>query len=109
MTNHAYRLCKSIDELECAIEQARHTLSKRLTISSIYKDALKKLDNCTNMITKQRQLSTKLCVAIDEKDWEEVSDYVKIINGLSAMIRDEARDAISLLTGETQHTNSQYN
>jgi hypothetical protein len=43
-----------------------------------------------------------LCEAISRKNWDEVNRNVTLINGLSAMIRDDAK-AILAAVVETDH------
>lgn len=82
------RLFNSFSELEQAIESARVTLGKRATSSP---QLMERLNSYGGIIAKQRNLATDLCRHISDGNWDEVSRHVSLINGLSAMIRDDAR------------------
>ena len=88
------RLFNSFGDLESAICKARATLAKKGEIPS---DILKRLDSYDGILSKQRALATSLCESVNRGDWDEVSRYVTLINCLSAMIRDDARQILSSL------------
>ena len=50
------------------------------------------------ILAKQRSLAVALCEAIAQKDWDEVTRHVTLINGLSAMIRDDAKAILSAIS-----------
>ncbi len=89
------RLFASFGDLERSISSARETLAKKGSIPS---DILQRLDSYDGILVKQRSLATSLCDCINKGDWDEVSRYVTLINGLSAMIRDDARQILSALS-----------
>ena len=49
----------------------------------------------------QRELAAKLCFYINQKNWEEVNRHVSMINCLSSMIRDDAREVLSSLSANS--------
>lgn len=88
------RLFSSFTELEDAIQSAQKSLEERGGIPESIKERLKSYDT---ILAKQRKLAQDLCCHISSGDWDEVSRHVNIINGLSAMIRDDARAILSSL------------
>lgn len=89
------RLFASFTDLETAIESAKNTLAAKATIPP---EVVKRLNSYDSILARQRVLATSLCEFIHKGDWEEVSRHVGLINGLSAMIRDDARAILSALS-----------
>jgi hypothetical protein len=87
-SNIIERLFSSFTELESAITKARATLQARDTVSPT---VVRRLESYDTILSKQRALAVALCEAIAKKDWDEVTRHVTLINGLSAMIRDDAQ------------------
>ena len=95
-SNIIERLFASFGELEEAITRARSTLDQR---DSVPEGVVKRLHSYDTILSKQRSLAVALCESIAKKDWDEVTRHVSLINGLSAMIRDDAKailEAISM-------------
>lgn len=92
------RLFSSFTDLEQAINKARVTLAKKDTIPD---EVIKRLASYDNILSKQRELASKLCECINSGNWDEVARQVNLINGLSAMIRDDARAILSSLALNT--------
>ena len=88
------KLFSSFTDLESAIESAKQTLQKR---GSIPAEVITRLDSYDTILTKQRRLATDLCEKMHVGDWDEVNRLVGLINGLSSMIRDDARAILSAL------------
>ena len=86
------RLFESFNELERAIQTAKSTLEKK---KEPPKDLLERIFNYEQILSKQRNLATSLCGHSALGNWDEVARHVRIINGLSAMIRDDAREILS--------------
>ena len=82
------RLFSSFSELETAITSAKCTLMKK---ESVPAEILARLNSYDGILLKQKNLATSLCEHINKGDWDEVARHVSLINGLSAMIRDDAR------------------
>lgn len=89
------RLFSSFTDLETAITSARTTLEKRGAIPG---EIIARLTSYDDILAKQRALAGKLCVFIRSGNWDEVARHVSLINGLSAMIRDDARAILSSLS-----------
>lgn len=89
------RLFSSFSDLEQAIESAKVTLSKK---ESVPAEILERLQSYDGILAKQRVLATSLCDHLNKGNWDEVSRHVGLINGLSAMIRDDARAILSSLS-----------
>ncbi len=89
------KLFESFDSLENAILNAKKTLSKK---SDVPKDILDRIDNYEEILNKQRLLALSLNNHSKNGNWDEVSRHIKLINSLSTMIRDDAREI--LFSGE---------
>lgn len=94
------RLFSSFKDLEQAIESARTTLSKK---KSVPQEILTRLASYDDIIAKQRHLANELCGLIEDGDWDQVTRHVSLINGLSAMIRDDARAILGALALNSDH------
>ncbi len=94
-SNIIERLFASFSELEQAITKARETLSTR---DSVPEGVMKRLVSYDTILSKQRSLAVALCESIAKKDWDEVTRHVSLINGLSAMIRDDAKAILDAIT-----------
>lgn len=97
------RLFSSFTDLEKAIKSARGTLEKRGTVSP---EILTRLDSYDDILAKQRGLAGELCDHIKAGNWDQVTRHVSLINGLSAMIRDDARAILSSLSINSDSTGS---
>lgn len=85
------RLFQSFDELEEAMNSARATLKKKGADPSLFV----RLDSYDEMITKQRTLANEVAEIIkNEGSLEEIGRRVKLINGLSTMIKEDAREIL---------------
>jgi hypothetical protein len=62
---------------------------------------LERITSYEEILKKQRTLADELCRFATIGDWQEVSRHVQLINGLSAMIRDDAKEILSQAQGET--------
>lgn len=92
------RLFSSFTDLEQAIEGAKATLAKK---ESVPEEVMERLSSYDGILLKQRALAKTLCDHIREGNWDEVSRHVTLINGLSGMIRDDARAILSSLALNT--------
>ena len=86
------RLFDSFGDLERAISSAKVTLSRK---SNPPEAVLNRIGVYEDILQKQRTLATALCGFASLGDWTEVSRHVQLINGLSAMIRDDAREILA--------------
>ncbi len=93
------RLFQSFIELEKAISTAKSTLLKQKEPSQQVLDRIKTYEE---ILEKQRELATALCGHASLGNWEEVARHVKLINGLSFMIRDDARDILASARPQTK-------
>lgn len=89
------RLFTSFVELEQAIHSAKDTLEKKGNVPTT---VIQRLNSYDGILAKQRLLASELCEFINKGNWDEVSRHVNLINGLSAMIRDDARAILSSLS-----------
>lgn len=98
--NIVTRLFASFTDLETAIDSAKNTLQSKGTIPE---EVIVRLNSYDKILSKQRRLATALCDHINKGDWDEVNRHVGLINGLSAMIRDDARAILSSLNLNSDH------
>ncbi len=89
------RLFASFGELEQAINSAKATLAKKETVPAA---VMERLNSYDGILAKQRNLASKLCECINQGNWDEVTRHVGLINGLSAMIRDDAKAILGSLS-----------
>lgn len=89
------RLFASFSELEQAIESAKATLVKK---GNVPEEIMERLKSYDGILEKQRVIASRLCSSIEKEDWNEVNRNVALINGLSSMIRDDARAILSAIT-----------
>ena len=92
--NIIQKLFQSFTELEDAIVSAKDTLNKR---GEIPVEIMNRLNSYDGILLKQRNLAHSLCAHINNGEWDEVSRHVGLINGLSAMIRDDAKAILCLI------------
>ncbi|RMD86402.1 MAG: hypothetical protein D6808_03415 [Candidatus Dadabacteria bacterium] len=90
------RLFSSFTELEQAIGSAKASLEKR---DFVPESIIERIRSYDEILEKQRSLAVKLCDHINKGQWEEVARHVNLINGLSAMIRDDAKAILRALSG----------
>ena len=92
------KLLESFDELDRCIVVTKQVLSAREGVPT---DVLARVDQYADIVVKQRSLAGGLRKYIECENWDEVARHVKLINGLSAMIRDDAQ---AILSGSYQKT-----
>lgn len=99
------KLLTSFDELDDCISVTKQVLNRKADVPS---DVIKRVDQYTDIVNRQRDLADKLKQHIEDQNWIEVSRHVKLINGLSAMIREDARailtNSISANTAVANHS-----
>jgi len=93
------RLFGSLAELERAIAGAKMALLKR---GSVPKEVFDRLDSYSGILTTQRRLANELAQHVKNGNTLEVGRHVGLINGLSAMIIDDARSILASLSEEGQ-------
>ncbi|MCB9030609.1 MAG: hypothetical protein H6619_06115 [Deltaproteobacteria bacterium] len=93
------RLFSSFSDLERAIGSAKETLEQK---EYVPEQIIERVASYDNILAKQRRLAKELCTHINSGNWDEVSRHVNLINGLSAMIRDDARAILSALSGNAE-------
>lgn len=86
------RLFQSFAELERAITTANQALKNRKDTPP---ELLERVRVYEEILDKQRSLATAMCGHASLENWNEVARHIKLINGLSMMIRDDARDILS--------------
>ena len=90
------KIFESFHELERAIKRARTSIEQN---NKPDQKMIERLDQYEDILEKQKSLATALCGYATLNNWDEVARHVKLINGLSTMIRDDAKE---LLYGPAQ-------
>lgn len=91
------KLFQSLDELGRAIGLAKRTVEARKNPSP---DLLKRISYYEEILLKQRRLAEAMCNYIKQDKWDEVTRHVKLINGLSSLIHEDARELVTqILSG----------
>lgn len=93
------RLYNSFQELEHAIEGAKKTLETRENVPA---EIMERLNSYDGILEKQRNLANDLVGHMEKENWKEVTRHVSLINGLSAMIRDDAKAILQSLSGQQE-------
>ena len=91
------RLFESFAELEKSIYSAKRALA---TKGKAPASLLKRIDSYEKILRRQKALASKLCGHASGGNWSEVSKHVKLISGLSSMIRDDAGEVLASVRGE---------
>ena len=81
------KLSNSLDELERSISAARRALTLK---DPVPLDVIRRISSYEDIIQKQRLLSGRLSNLMVAGKWDDVSRHVKLINGFSAMIHEDA-------------------
>ncbi len=92
------KLLDSFNELEKCIVYTKDVLSKKDGVSD---DVLSRVNNYFEIVNKQRALTEELREHMKSQNWDEVTRHIKIINGLSSMIKEDAQ---AILTSTIQPT-----
>ena len=93
--NIVEKLFASFTDLETAIMSAKKTLASK---ESIPQEVFQRLNSYDGILAKQRSLANEMCQHMQAGNWEEVNQFVSRINGLSSMIRDDARSILSSIS-----------
>lgn len=86
------KLIASFDELDRCIAVTKTVLSQK---EGVPQDVLERVAQYADIVSKQRKLASELEAHIEAQRWEEVGRHVRLINGLSSMIRDDAQAILS--------------
>ena len=94
MTNNPLvdKLLSSFGDLERSISVTKQSLSEKEGVPA---DVLSRLDQYLDMVIKQKTIADELREQIAAGSWEQVARNVKIINGISAMIREDAQQILA--------------
>lgn len=100
------RLFESFRDLDRAISAAKDTLERRTQEKGgdACADVLQRIKSYQSILEKQRDLATTLCGHMTLGNWPEVARHIKLINGLSSMIRDDAREILGQSETTEQRT-----
>ncbi|HQH26025.1 MAG TPA: hypothetical protein PLP17_01400 [Oligoflexia bacterium] len=82
------KLLESFDQLEQCISVTREVLAQK---EGVPVDVLSRVNQYSEIVSRQRGLAEELRAHLTSQNWEEVGRHVRLINGLSTMIRDDAQ------------------
>ena len=85
------KLLESFNELERCIKLTQDVLAQKRGVPT---EVLNRVAQYSSIVEKQRSLASDLRDFISTQNWEEVARHVRLINGLSAMIRDDAQSIL---------------
>lgn len=88
------RLSQAITELEEAVYAAKDVIENKPEYPMA---AIERLDHYLTIVEQQRGCLLAISDLMDEKNFEALTLEVQKINGLSAMIRDDARELLGVL------------
>lgn len=94
------KLLESFTELESSIRSAKLALTKR---ENAPQELVDRVENYERILQKQRVLASELWKHVGNSNWGEVGRHVKLINALSSMIRDDAREVVTGLRPQLSH------
>ena len=86
------KLLESFDELDRCITVTQEVLAQR---DKVPVDVIARVNQYSDIVAKQRILAFELKKHLEEQNWDEVARHVRLINGLSSMIRDDAQAILS--------------
>ena len=89
------KLVESFDQLDSCIAHTKSELSQKKDVPN---DVLSRVEQYTSIVAKQRELAVDLREHLACQNWDEVTRHVRLINGLSSMIRDDAQAILSSAT-----------
>lgn len=90
------KLLNSFDDLERCISLTLDVFGGN---DNIPEDVVVRVRQYSQIVAKQRVLAKQLEEYIDAENWREVGRLVKVINGLSGMIRDDAQAILASAAG----------
>lgn len=99
------KLMDSFDDLDRCIEMTKEVLAQKKNVPS---EVLHRIEQYSDVVLKQRALAEHLKSHIENENWDEVTRHVKIINGLSAMIRDDAQSILAGAHRVTEQDKDSY-
>ncbi len=86
------KLLESFDKLDQCITVTRDVLGAK---SEVPEGVMSRIEYYTEIVAKQRELTSSLREHLSTSNWAEVSRHVRLINGYSTMIREDAQDILS--------------
>lgn len=93
------RLLQSFFDLERAIEGAKTNLKQNSKIPDSIHD---RLESYSAILERQRELAQVLETFVSDGNLSEVTRHISLINGLSAMIIDDAKGLLAGLSGQQE-------
>jgi len=96
-TEYLTKLTHSIKELEDAIDNASQNIQKNPKKSN--HPILERLNEYKTIVLKQKIYVNQLSKEVENENHDEIYRLVNIINGISNIIKDDAREVLSNMHG----------
>ncbi|MCB0345330.1 MAG: hypothetical protein KDD66_09430 [Bdellovibrionales bacterium] len=97
------KLFDSIAELERSVDLAKRAFASSAIVRN---DLLDRVNQYDSVLHKQRQLVSQLTDCVEREDWPEVTRHIKLINGLSSLIHEDARSLIAEISVDRKDSSS---
>lgn len=91
------KLFRSFEELEQSLEIAKKSLAAK---DPIPLEVIRRINTYEDILLKQRTLAKKLCQSMVAGDWEQVARHVRLINGFSSMLQEDAAALVKDFSGK---------
>lgn len=100
------KLHNSFSELEQAIASAKAIMGGggRVHDRRAQDSFIMRIESYEDILQKQRALASELQIHIEAENWMEAARCIRLINGLSGMIRDDAREIATELDSPVRIT-----
>jgi hypothetical protein len=98
------KLLESFSELDRCIAVTREMLRNKRGVPV---SVLERVAQYSEIVDKQRLLAQDLKRHIAAQEWDEVARHVKLINALSAMIRDDAQAILAGSVSEASNRDAE--
>lgn len=100
------KLLESFEELDSCISTTKAVLDRK---PGVPQELLARVNQYSEIVSKQKELTAKLKDHISKQNWSEVSRHVRLINGLSAMIREDAQAILGKLSSSDSEESGSIN
>lgn len=86
------RLGIALEHLELTIKRVKATTQNKTDEVSLRVKS--RIPSYDQILKKQRQLAVKICDNFESKNWEELSQNLKVVAGLSSLISNDAKEVV---------------
>ena len=85
------KLFDSLAELEGAVSLAKKSFASNEPQND---EVVERIRYYEEVLLKQKKLAKALCEFITSENWGEVTRHIRLINGLSSLIHNDARELV---------------